>query len=486
MFTLTIGFVRRFIDRPQRAKYNAASGVMSDRTLPIWARVLDGVALSCLVAGISVIVTGGGREWTPLGRLSVTSWDRPLALAAMSLLSRHWYYPRPSVLARLWSMAAASRLSIASRAVWAPFLYTRIGVFVVAFLGIGLIGHAPNMPAFQVYGNDLLDLPVRWDAGWYMGIADHGYRWDSEHPQVMQNIAFFPMYPLLMRYGSLLVGHQYVLAGVLVSLISFFFALKYFFGLARQAIGDDGAATAVALLAAYPFAFYYSALYTEAVFLLAAIATCYHFERAELAKAAGWGLVTGLVRPNGCLLSVVLAIMVLGDCRRSDRRTIATRLFVAAMPGAGLLLYSAYIYTLTGNPLQWADNHAAYGRVYKSIWTLIVERVGYIRADGFYGYAAGRSLDLVNLIPTLFALGAVWPVYQKFGAPYAALILINVLVPLHMGGVLSMGRLTSTMFPLFLWLAAAIAPERRTGWLMLFGMLQALLAVAFFTWRPLY
>ena len=474
------------MDASQAPQYNAASGSVPERALPVWARVLDGVALSCLVAGISVLVAGGGREWTPLGRLSLTSWDRPLALGATLLVSRHWFYRHPSLLRRLWLMTTTWQRSIESRAVWSSFLFSRIGVFVVGFLAIGLVGHAPNMPAFRVYGNDLLDLPVRWDAGWYLGIADHGYQWDPAHPEAMQNIAFFPMYPLLMRYGSLLVGHQYVLAGILVSLVAFFFALRYFFRLARQSIGEDRAALAVALLAAYPFAFYYSALYTEAVFLLAAIAACYHFERADLVKAAGWGLVAGLVRPNGCLLSVVLALMVLRDHRSIAGRTLAARLAVAAMPGIGLLLYSAYIYSLTGNPLQWADNHGAYGRVYKDAWTLIAERVEYIRANGLYNYSTVLSVDLVNAIPVLFALGAVWPVYTRFGSPYAALILINVLVPLHMGGVLSMGRLTSTMFPLFLWLAAVIAPDRRAGWLMIFGMLQALLAVAFFTWRPLY
>jgi hypothetical protein len=55
-----------------------------------------------------------------------------------------------------------------------------------------------------------------------------------------------------------------------------------------------------------------------------------------------------------------------------------------------------------------------------------------------------------------------------------------------MGGLLSMGRLTSVLFPAFLWLGAAIQPSRRTAWLIAFAMMQALLAGVFFTWRPLY
>jgi hypothetical protein len=465
---------------------HASSGNTSERPLPLSARVLDGVGLSLLLVGISVMVAGGGREWTPFGRLSLTSWHRPIVVGTALLLLRHWRLRHPSLLRRLLSTWTAGVRSTESRAVWPAFLSTRLGVLLVGFFGVALLGYAPNMPAFRVYDNDLLDLPARWDAGWYLGIADNGYRWDATQPAQMQNIAFFPAYPMLMRYGSIVVGHQHLLAGVVVSFVAFFFALRFVFRLARESIGDDGATTAVALLAAYPFAFYYSAAYTEAWFLLTITATCYYFERDRLLAAAGWGLAAGLSRPNGCLLSVVLAMIALRGYRSTAPRTLATRLAVAAMPGVGLLIFSAYIYSLTGNPLQWADNHAAYGRVFRSMGGLVDDRIQYIQSNGLYNYVTVLSLDVVNAVPVLFALGCVWPVYKRFGAPYAAMILLNILLPLHMGGVLSMGRLTAVMFPIFLWLGAVIAPQQRTSWLVLFSMLQALLAIAFFTWRPLY
>ncbi len=61
----------------------------------------------------------------------------------------------------------------------------------------------------------------------------------------------------------------------------------------------------------YPFALFYSAAYTESLFLLTVVAACYHFERDELWQAGLWGLIAGLTRPNGCLLSVVLALMAI-------------------------------------------------------------------------------------------------------------------------------------------------------------------------------
>lgn len=465
--------------------------VQTAATLSLWARVLDALGVTFLLIGFSVIITGGFREWTPVGRVSVTSWVRPVAIGILLLLLRHWFQATPSLPTRMVSFLKGRRDSVESRVVWPIFLSTRMGVVMVGFFGIALVGYAPNTPPWRVYDNDFLNMPARWDTGWYLGIAEKGYAWEPAQARQMQNIAFFPAYPVLIHYGSLLLARQRLLAAVVVSFIAFFFALKYLFYLARGAIGDDAAATAIALLAAYPFAVFYSTAYTEALFLLTVAAACYHFERDELWKASLWGLGAGLSRPNGCLLSIVLALMAIREYWSGSRagvrwHALAERIAVAAMPGIGMLIFSAYIYSLTGHPLQWAANHAAYGRVYRSLDALVVDRIQYIQINGFYNYASVLSLDLINAIPVVFALGSVWPVYRRFGAPYAAMILVNVSLPLLMGGVLSMGRVTSVIFPIFLWLGAAIPPRHRSGWLMAFAMLQALCAVAFFTWRPLH
>ncbi len=457
-----------------------------ERTVPAWARAFDGLAVGFILVGVSVIATGGFREWTPVGRVSVTSWIRPVAIGLVLLLVRHWFHVTPSLPSRMLSSVKGWRDSVESRVVWPIFVSTRVGVVIVGFFGIALVGYAPNTPPWRVYDNDFLNLPARWDTGWYLGIAEHGYVWDPSQAGQMQNIAFFPAYPMLIRYGSLFLARQRLLAGVVVSLIAFFFALKYVFRLAREAMGDDDAAMAVALLAAYPFALFYSTAYTEALFLLTVAAACYHFERDELWKAGLWGLAAGLSRPNGCLLSVVLGLMAVRGYRSASWRALAVRLTAAATPGIGLLIFSAFIYSLTGHPLEWAANHAAYGRVYRSLDALVSDRILYVQANGLYNYMTVLSLDLINALPAVFALGSVWPVYRRFGAPYAAMILLGVLLPLLMGGVLSMGRVTSVIFPIFLWLGAAIPVRHRSGWLMAFAMLQAMCAIAFFTWRPLY
>ena len=95
-----------------------------------------------------------------------------------------------------------------ARIVWPIFLSTRLGVLAVGFFGIALLGYAPNTPPWRVYTNDFLNLPARWDTGWYLGVAIDGYNFEHTREVRQQNIAFFPLYPMLLRYVSPFFAHQ--------------------------------------------------------------------------------------------------------------------------------------------------------------------------------------------------------------------------------------------------------------------------------------
>ena len=458
-------------------------------------RALDYLAVLAFLLSVTVYLTGGFREWTPLGRLSVTSWVRPLVVALAALALRHWLHPRPSIIARFRERRRAIAASEGVRDAAALAVGTRTAVLVVGFLAVVLFGYRADVVVpWRVYENEFLNLPARWDTGWYMDIASSGYRWTPLRGVGQQNIAFFPVYPMLMRYGSLFLARELMWTGVLISIASFFAALVYLYRFTRERFGDDVGRAAIALMACYPFAVYYSAAYTEAWFLLTIVGACYHFERNELWKAGAWGLLAGLSRPNGCLLSVVLALMAIRPLWPLRLRTmqfgdwlgIADRIAVAALPGIGMLVYSTYIYFLTGNPLQWAAQNVAWGRVYRGLDALFAEQAANIGDHGLYNYAATRTVDAFHLSAVLFVCVAAWPVFRRIGLPYAVLIPITVLPPLLMGGLLSMGRVTSVLFPAFVWLALVIPPRHRIVWLVCLAMLQAIVAAMFFTWRPLY
>jgi hypothetical protein len=301
-----------------------------------------------------------------------------------------------------------------------------------------------------------------------------------------------------MRYLAVFFGRQPLWTGVGISIVSFYLAMIYFLRLARDLLKDEEqSVTAVMLLATYPFAVFFSAAYTEGLFLLTLMGAVYHFHKNQLARAAMWGFVCGLTRPNGALLSIVLALMALAPMWDAVKwrpilppppgwDAIVRRLLAASSPGFGMLAFSAFIYRLTGNPFMWTMQNVAWGRVYRSLDSLVSDRFGFIATNGLYSYASTQTIDFFYSMAILLALAAVWPVYRRFGLPFAAFILITILPPMSAGGLLSMGRVTSALFPVFLWLGAAVPARHRVAWIGLFALLQGFVAVMFFTWRPLY
>lgn len=442
---------------------------------------LDLATVVLTVLALSVTFFGGLR-FTFGWRLSFTSPLRGWLWVAAVLVLRHRLVRNPSVFARLRDLVIRLRRSDDVRRAWVVTLGSRLPLLLVGYLAVVTIGFGKE-PPFRVSSNELWNLPLRWDSGWYVNIATEGYHWLPDRPNRQQSIVFFPAYPLLLRLGTRLLGDRpgaIGIVGLLLSLTAFCGALVYFRRLARDKLDEPTTDTALWLLAAYPFAVFYGAVYTESLFLLATLGAFVEFRRDRLTAAAGWGLLAGLTRPNGCLLSVVLAT---GLLEREWSRRRAARVLTAAMPGLGMLIYSACTLGLTGSPFEWARGHVAWGRTLQQPFTALVQRYEQIASGGLYEYTSMFPIDALNLAAVLLAIVSIWPVARRWGTSCALLVAMGVFVPLASGGLISIGRMTSVLFPVFLWLAEVVPVRMRSGWIVAFAMLQTFNAVLFFTWR---
>ena len=473
--------------------------------LPRWAAWLDALALACLIVGIALALAPGRvRLDLGFGVLSLgTAW-RALLLAVLIGGVRHWRLPRPHVGERAigwWRGLGTPDVVLSAR----MLLTTRLPILLVGLAATLIIG-LPQ-PVQRISPDPVRDLPARWDATWYMEIARSGYRYDGEVGRdEQQTVAFFPLYPMLIRTlaafttpprGPTMGYAEYIemrlvhlaWCGLVISLLAFAGALVVLYRWAQLLAGTDAAAGTIVLLSTYPFAVFFSAAYTEALFLLLVSGACYAFERGRLPLAGAAGLLAGLTRPNGVMLSVALLVLALAPRHRAGREGMARTIgsvATAAMPAVGLLLYCAYLYGLTGNPLAWMEAQAAWGREYDataryygSIWRTVAD-------DGVLGYLRARPDDAAEAAAALFSFALVPAVWRRIGPAYAVFMLANLLPPLVQGGLLSVGRLTSTLFPQFLALALLVPAERRTGWIIGFSIAQGLVASVFFTWRSLY
>lgn len=472
--------------------------------LPQLIRGLDTLTLAAWLVAF-VVAVGGGFKARLLGvRISLTSAWTPLAVGLLATIIRHGLERRRALHVRLRD--GIRSLSPAWRASLTAVVMTRPVVLAVGFAAVLTFGYAKGIPPVRYADNEFVNLQGRFDASWYLNIATSGYEYAERPTTEAQSIVFFPAFPTALRMAGRLFGgglRAYLFGGTVLTCALFAWALSYLFRLARELFDDDERAGAAVMLAAtYPFALFYSALYSESLFLLGATAAFFHIRRRERLRAAAWGLLVGLTRPNGAFLSVALALVVVepwiprtwfrasqaGDVVVPERSlsSAALGLLAAATPGLGLLLYSAFVWRLTGRPLAWMEGHAAWGRAYTGLLPVLREYYGYFRLEGFYPVAVNRPYDLLNAMGAVFVVALAIPVWRRLGLPFAVFILLNMLPPIADGGFLSTGRFSAVMFPVFLYLAGVLPERARTGWMTSFMAMQAFNAALFYTWRELF
>ena len=472
---------------------------------PAWVRLADG--LTALLIGVAawIAVTDGNRYiWFDVV-ISLRSPGLFLYAAGALQAVRHVLVPHPSALTNLRALDEAISARPALAAALRPFLATRAMVLLVGLLAVLTVGFPPHAEnVFRVSPHPVINLPARYDAGWYGTIAVRGYSWGGDFTR-QQDIAFFPALPFLSRavaaafgaYGRTLPGEARMLrmlwASMLLSFFAFLAGLYYLVRLGEMLVGREAAADAALLLAAYPFAVFYSAPYTEALFLLSAAGACFHFLRREWWAASVWGLLAGLTRPNGFLLAAPLAILAWQQWRAGppgggalrSLRALRTPLAVAAMPGIGMMLFTAYLYQLTGIWFAWARSHGAWGRSFQGFapYSAALEQLS---QHSFIEVISNNPSNAINALGLVFACALIWPTFRRIGLAWGVFVVLTLLGPLLAGGVLSLGRLTSTLFPLFLALALVLPRRAIPACAAAFALLQGLVEVLFFTWRDLY
>jgi len=111
---------------------------------------------------------------------------------------------------------------------------------------------------------------------------------------------------------------------------------------------------------------------------------------------------------------------------------------------------------------------------------------GWLRDEPFLQVVGNIPFNTLNTLGVIFALALTYPVFRRLGLAWGVFVLVDVVPPLFAGGVLSMGRLSATLFPLFLALAAIVPRRNVPSWVAAFAVGQGLCATLFFTWRELF
>lgn len=342
---------------------------------------------------------------------------------------------------------------------------------------------------FSVFRHDnfFWDAFARYDAGWYHGIASQGYEYGAGG---RNNLAFFPVYPLLIRGGAWLLGarqQDYYFAGIVISWLAFAGAMTMLYRLALLDLPRSAALRAVMYAAAFPFAFFFGMVYSESLFLLALVTTVYALRTQRWLAAALAGAVLTATRVTGVMAVPGLAVIAWyasGSVRREQLK--AAGAIAGALAGIGL--YCVFNFALSGTPFAWYDSITYWGyrpggNPFGSVANLaqsLATRPYAFLLEGMAPY------DTLNALAALGALALTPVMWRRFNPGYALIVVAALLLPLSSGQFEGLGRYTSVQFPVAFALASFSGELRHHVLLAASASLYALGLAMFVTVHPLF
>ncbi|GGL10782.1 hypothetical protein [Mangrovihabitans endophyticus] len=256
----------------------------------------------------------------------------------------------PPTTASLWTKAGAWR-GIATAA--GILALTRVGQ-IVMLLWLNAAVHD---------GTGLRARLLVWDAGWFLRVAvdgyPHGYTYQADGSMSGNELAFFPLYPMLIR-GVAALGVDPGSAALAVSWLASIGAAVALHLLGTSLYGKRVGWALVAVCCSAPVSVVLSMGYSESLFLALVAAMFVAAHRGVWWAAGPLGLAAALTRPTGAAAAVGLAVAAVLAVRAqpddSPGRAMWHRwtpLAAAAMALAGVPLYLAWVAWRVGDPAAW-------------------------------------------------------------------------------------------------------------------------------------
>ncbi len=381
---------------------------------------------------------------------------------------------------------AAARDSEALRVAWRVAWTTRAAVLLVAVFAALSFGPASgglaaenevkfDEPALtQALADPVLGALARWDAAWYLRIADTGYA--GSEPRA----AFFPLYPVLIRaLGTLGGGSNAALlvASYAIALAAFVAALALLHRLVALELGRRLARPTLVLLAVFPAAVFFGAPYSESLFLLLAVGAFYAARTERWAWAGAAVMAAAATRSAGLLLLGPL-LMLWWDSRGRRPRDAAWLLLAPL----GVAAYAAWLGLAEGDALRFLDVQDAWSRELSvplsGAWDGLTAALDGVRqlASGsrspvYFEIAAGdpyriAAINIMLFATLVFALVATVGVLRRLPRAYGVWVALSLVLPLSFPvtpqPLMSLPRFVVVLFPIFMWLAVVCEERRNT------------------------
>jgi hypothetical protein len=254
---------------------------------------------------------------------------------------------------RLWDIAGGWRGAGIAIGILA---LTRLGQLIM-LLWLGAAAHD---------GTGLRDRLLVWDAGWFLRVAvdgyPHGYSYGPEGHLEGNGLAFFPLYPMLIR-GVSALGFDPGSAAIAVSWIASIGAAIALHLLGTSLYGRRAGWALVAICCAAPVSVVLSMAYSESLFLALVAGMLVATHRKVWWAAGLLGLGAALTRPTGLAAAIALAVAaalaVRDHCRNNGSGGTWQPIVAATVALAGVPAYLGWVAWRVGDLNAWFRIQAA-------------------------------------------------------------------------------------------------------------------------------
>src|SRR5471030_2413133 len=151
------------------SRTNPSPPTRSSPPQPAWVAVAELLCLLFVVIEVCVLVWGGFRLRIGAWRISLTSPYRMLFWFAVVggvryVGARNLRLQLPALLASWWRPPGV-------RSAVTVVVGTRPAILFVGYLAVIMFGYVDGHPPYRVSSSEVINLPMRWDTGWYMSIV---------------------------------------------------------------------------------------------------------------------------------------------------------------------------------------------------------------------------------------------------------------------------------------------------------------------------
>jgi hypothetical protein len=339
----------------------------------------------------------------------------------------------------------------------------------VVLVGFAVLAVAVFRP--DALAGDLPSLWNHWDGPHFLELAAGGYG----PPTDPARIVLFPLYPLTIRLGSVLLPP--VWAALAIALVASVAAAIGLYRLVSLDGSRNLAKSAVLAMIVFPTAFAFVAPYSEALFLALAVWSFVAMRRDDVRLAGILGALAALTRIQGIFVLPALALEYL-----VVRRRIGPDFLWILFVGSGLLVYLAINQVYFGDPLHFVavQRDTFFVRNVAPWDVLSTLASGVVNGARSEGWVTTYVAPLASIV--LLGAVTVWAVASRASRPsYALYAAISLISFATLSFPISVPRYLLGVFPVFIalgsWFRSSVGAAILLGCVLLLGLFTTLFVI---------